>query len=739
MGKRVKSGFILSIIILMITSLVSWYSIRNLVKRSAMVDHTHVVLVKLENIISLLKDAETSQRGYQLTGNKEFLHPYTGSYKKVLRNYNELQVLFADNPVQLKRLAALKKLIENKFAFIRKTIYLQNNGMDKESLDLVSSKEGKKSMDRVRELIELMKQEEEGLLQSRVEAAYFSSLLTPVLIVVASLIAIAIAILSFYKILRDINKRIQVEKELASANTALEKSLGELAVREEQVREMNQELEKRVETRAQDLLESERRYRFMAESIPAIVWTANPDGDFDYYSKKWTDYTGLSLEESKGWGWKLVHADDLELTVDTWRKAVQSGNEYKIEFRIKGKDGIYRWMLTRAVALKNDLGQIIKWFGTAIDIEDEKAASEKLRLSEEKYRLLSESIPQLIWTTDADGHVDYVNQNWLTYTGQTMEESVNSGYINAFHPDDRSKAVEEWLRSLKSGNIYNTEYRLKNHHGIYRWFLAKSIPVKDDKGTITKWFGTTTDIHDQKMSQQILKQKNEELQRINNDLDNFIYTASHDLKAPISNIEGLLYTLNDSMKSDNIDKNDLSHIASMMKTSTERFKHTIEDLTEITKVQKNLGADIEKIDLEKIFAEVVESIHELVKISHVNIVTDFDAVHSMNFSKKNMRSIYFNLLSNAIKFRSPDRIPEVYIKTETVGNYIVLTVKDNGLGIPEGHIDKIFMMFKRAHDHVEGTGIGLYIVKRIMDNSGGKIEVASEKSKGTTFKVYFKS
>lgn len=229
-----------------------------------------------------------------------------------------------------------------------------------------------------------------------------------------------------------------------------------------------------------------------------------------------------------------------------------------------------------------------------------------------------------------------------------------------------------------------------------------------------------------------LSDKNEKLLITNSDLDNFIYAASHDLKAPVSNIEGLINSL-----AINEDEND-KDIINLIKESIRRFKATIQDLTEIVKIQRTAEEDVNEIDIPEIVNDAKVSIREMIDHSNAKIKLDFDNVAIIKFSRKNFRSIIYNLMSNAVKYRSPDRIPEINIRTERQDDYVRLSVKDNGLGIPPDKKDQMFTMFKRFHDHVEGTGVGLYIVKRIIDNAGGKIEVESEVGKGTTFIIYFK-
>ncbi|HXA00453.1 MAG TPA: PAS domain-containing sensor histidine kinase [Cytophagaceae bacterium] len=244
------------------------------------------------------------------------------------------------------------------------------------------------------------------------------------------------------------------------------------------------------------------------------------------------------------------------------------------------------------------------------------------------------------------------------------------------------------------------------------------------------------EISEKQKAELALQQRNDELIKTNSDLDNFIYTASHDLKAPISNIEGLVGTLKVELNDSSSDE--VKNIIDMVNQSIVRFKDTIQDLTEITKTQKNLQEDVTNIDLNSLLEEIKFSIKDIVKSSRAIINADFCQYPDIKFSKANLKSIVYNLVSNAIKYRDHDRIPEIHISCHRDGSYVMIKVQDNGLGIPENQKGKIFTMFKRLHDHVEGSGIGLYIVKRIIDNNGGRVEVDSIVGVGTTFRVYIK-
>ncbi len=263
-------------------------------------------------------------------------------------------------------------------------------------------------------------------------------------------------------------------------------------------------------------------------------------------------------------------------------------------------------------------------------------------------------------------------------------------------------------------------------------------PLRDAQGFITGIIAVAIDISEQVAARQKIEVINRELLATNADLDNFVYSASHDLKAPISNIEGLVHALQDFLPDDTSTSNDVQLFLMHIENSIERFKRVVTDLTQVTKIQREAGEDIALVDVADVISEVCLDFAPTIAAIGAQVETDISPDSLVQFSAKNLRSIVYNLLSNALKYYAPDRTPQIKISTAVTPENLVLTVADNGLGIDQAGESKIFSMFKRLHDHVEGSGIGLYIVKRIVENAGGRIEVESKVSKGATFRVYFK-
>lgn len=235
-----------------------------------------------------------------------------------------------------------------------------------------------------------------------------------------------------------------------------------------------------------------------------------------------------------------------------------------------------------------------------------------------------------------------------------------------------------------------------------------------------------------------LHNKNKTLSNTNFDLDSFVYIAAHDLKVPIANIKGLLHALSETVAEKDLDREATDQILSMMKDSLKRLTVTVKELSAIVKIEKGCEeGTTEEINIKEVVDDVKQDLHHLLLESGAEIEVVCENVPKFIFLKQNLKSILSNLLSNSIKYRSPDRPLKVIVKLYQLNGNVHLSVTDNGLGIPSNKQDKVFTMFKRFHDHVKGSGLGLYIVKRMIDKAGGRIKVKSTLNKGTTITIIF--
>ena len=258
------------------------------------------------------------------------------------------------------------------------------------------------------------------------------------------------------------------------------------------------------------LVESEARLRTIIDMVPSFLWTSLPDGSKEYLNKRWYDYTGLSLEEGQGWGWKVVvHPEDLDRLVREWLALVDSRKPGELETRIRRYDGVYRWFLIRVVPLLDEQGNVVKWFGCNTDIEDRKRAEEKLRQDEIELREIADAVPQAINVMDPKGKVLYANKGVLEYTGLSAEDVKAEDFrARIIHPDDFRNLKEERERLLAAGLPFEIEQRGRRKDGQFRWFLIRYNPLRDDQGHVIRWYATGTDIDDRKRTEDRVRNEN---------------------------------------------------------------------------------------------------------------------------------------------------------------------------------------------------------------------------------------
>ena len=252
--------------------------------------------------------------------------------------------------------------------------------------------------------------------------------------------------------------------------------------------------------------ESDLNLAAIIDTIPTTAWTTRPDGYCDFISQVWLDYAGMSAEQARGWGWaEAIHPDDRQKHVEHWQSCLESGSPVDTEARIRRFDGSYRCFLIRANPLRDEAGNIVKWYGTCIDIEDRKRREEVLRASELSWRQIIDNIPGLVNASGASGDPTFFNRQELEYFGKTSEELKGWGRIGVIHPEDLPGVIEAWATSIETGQILDIEARFRRADGVYRWFKMRAVPVRDAEGKISDWYALHTDIEERKRAEEKLK------------------------------------------------------------------------------------------------------------------------------------------------------------------------------------------------------------------------------------------
>jgi formate hydrogenlyase transcriptional activator len=276
------------------------------------------------------------------------------------------------------------------------------------------------------------------------------------------------------------------------------------------------------------LQKSERNLAAIINTIPTAAWTTRPDGYCDFLNQVWLDYVGITAEQAQGWGWaEAIHPDDRKKLVEEWQSCLASGTPVDTEARIRRRfDASYRWFLIRANPLRDESGNILKWYGTCTDIEDRKRGEDDLRARELSWRQIVDNIPGLVATMGAMGEVEFLNRQTLEYFGKTNEELKDWALTDAVHPDDIPRIIEARIRSIEEGRIYEVEHRCRRADGVYRWFQVRGLPVRDPENKIAAWYLLLTDIDDRKRAEQKLLQSEADFRTITNNIPGFVHTMS---------------------------------------------------------------------------------------------------------------------------------------------------------------------------------------------------------------------
>ncbi|MEH2383854.1 MAG: PAS domain S-box protein [Nostoc sp.] len=245
------------------------------------------------------------------------------------------------------------------------------------------------------------------------------------------------------------------------------------------------------------------RYRSLVTATSQMVWTASSERMVNSEIVGWQAYTGQSEAEMIGWGWlDVMHPDDRAHSAELWSAAVANRSLYQLEYRIRAKDGTYRYFFGNAVPVLEADGSIREWIGTCTDIHDRKLAEQTLQQNEQRFRSLVSAISQLVWGATPEGlGISSQMLTWMAYTGQSEAEVEGWGWIDPIHPDDRAHSTEAWNAAVANRGIHQTEYRLRGKDGTYRYFSACGAPVLEKDGSIREWIGTCTDIHDRKLAE----------------------------------------------------------------------------------------------------------------------------------------------------------------------------------------------------------------------------------------------
>jgi PAS domain S-box-containing protein len=510
------------------------------------------------------------------------------------------------------------------------------------------------------------------------------------------------------------------------------------------------------------------RFDGLVNASGQTVWMSNPEGEL-FVVTNWTELTGGEAQGFQGWAWlESLHPDDREPTCVLWAHCLATLEFYEIEHRVVTPDGSYRVLLSRAGPVLDATGKVVEWIGLSRDVTEKRAHQALLRAEQINFRQLADTMPQIVWTADRAGVVNYCNRRWTEYSGLVEGEEHLSHTLT--HPDDVVQSQELWSESLADGRPYQYHLRIKGiADGQYRWHLVRALPIRDQDGEITKWFGTTTDIQEQRQLQELLEDTNgelvakseelivintellsqtetllrnrleieqayDEVRRVNGVKDEFIAIISHELRTPLSVISNVLSILNKG-RAGTLSEPQENFVA-MAVDQTQRLGRLVDDLLDTQKMEAGaMGFTLEEGDLRPFLRGVTEGFAPVISAKSLQFQLKLgDEPLNVRFDRERMSQVAYNLLSNASKFTPLGGVLEV--SAQRIGTVVRLSFRDTGAGIAPADLERVFEKFTQAaHPEMRqtgGTGLGLTICKRIIeDGHGGKIWIESVVGQGS--------
>jgi len=596
--RQIPLAFSLALALLVVVGVAAYRNIDSLISTAAQVTRTQAVIAKLEEVLSTLKDAETGQRGFLLTGDERYLEPYRAATGRLGAELAELRQMTADDGEQRRRLDLLAPLVAGRLAELRATLEARRDRGLAAAMPLVRTDRGMIVMNRLREMVDEMEAAEHGLLAQREAEAQASTRRTRQVILLGGVLSILLVAAAIFQISRSLARRRRAEAELQLAHD---------------------ELETRVAERTAELGESEARFRQLADSMPQMVWTARADGYLDYYNRRWYDFTGFPEGAEGDQSWEpILHPDDVWLCYETWYHSVKRGEPYEIEYRFKDRHrGGYRWFLGRALPIHDAEGRVVRWFGTCTDIDDQK------RVAEERARLLGR--------------------------------------------EQAARAEAEEANRLK---------------------------------------------------------------------DEFLATVSHELRTPLNAMLGWVHLL----RGGRLTPEQTARALETVERNARAQNKLVEDLLDVSRIiTGKLRLDLRRVDPAPLVEAAVEAARPAAGAKGIELQTSLEGgAGEVMGDPDRLQQVVWNLVSNAIKFTP--RGGRVRIGLGRVGPNLEISVSDTGEGIAPEFLPHVFERFRQADASPTrphgGLGLGLAIVRHLTELHGGAVRAASDgPGRGASFYV----
>lgn len=747
---RISIGFSLAAGLLLVLAGVSYWETERLVDSDQMVAHTREVLDSLRATLAAVTSAESGARGFVVSGDDHHLQHYEEAAAEIPRRLDVVAELTSDNPRQQQKVASLRTAVNSRLGQLHEIIQLRRTqGMESASR-FESRVGGDAAMDALRANIEAMRQEEKKLLAERTERAATSSRIKIATEIATAVFGFLVLGAAFVLYRGDVSARQRKADRLAW-EARREAALGELRQRALMGGDLDQFLDHAVKLTASAL---QVPYAKVLELLPdgksfllkaGCGWKPGCVGRITV-SAALDSQAGFTIQSSEPvvrgdlTTHKPVIVEDLaaekrfqgpqllrEHGVVSGMSVIIYGQPDK-PYGVLGVHTAHRRKFTEQEALfLQAMANVV-----AADVQ-RRAAEQALVQSEQRFHQLADTIPQMAWVARPDGSVEYFNKRWYEYTGLSPEQSfAPEGWTAALHPDDARRCGELWRKAVEGGETFDVECRYRDPTtGGFRWKLARALPVWTEAGDIRQWFGTVTDIDDQKRVQQTLldadRRKNE-----------FVATLAHELRNPIAPIAHAVEILQRVQSDDPA----IVEAREIIAEQIQQIKRLVDDLLEIERVARGkIHLDKEKVALKALVNRAVGAARPLIEQrgQQLDIETPDEPVW-LEVDAARIVQVLGNLLHNAIKFTPQGGRIRIAAEYDEQGQSASLSVRDTGAGIPPEMLSRIFDLFAQVESGSEksggGLGIGLKLVRELVELHGGTVEAHSEGAgRGSEFVV----
>lgn len=504
----------------------------------------------------------------------------------------------------------------------------------------------------------------------------------------------------------------------------------------------NKTIFEQLENTNNEIKESNEKYDIVAKATSDTIWDWKIQEDKMIWSKGIKAIFGYEEDQvgdSSSWWFGNIHPEDsIKMSIRLYSFIEQKTEKWQDEYRFKCADNTYKYVLDRGFLLKDENGKAVRMIGALQDVTKQKEEELRLKLLETVILQTKESIviTEATFNEKLLPKIIYTNPAFTQMTGYQPEEIINNSLDILKGPNTELSVIKKIIQIIQNKEEGLLEIRCYKKDKTEFWLRFTMIPIYNSENELSHWVSIQRDVTEEKNQEKEKEQLIKELTQNNKDLKQFSYITSHNLRAPMSNLTGLLNLIEDI----EIEDPELNEIVNGFSKSTHLLNETIEDLTKVMIIKDNTSIEKENISLKEVFENVFSQLSNQIEIIKPYLKLDIENVSVLNSNKAYMESILLNLLTNSLKYRATDRTLKITIIAQQSGNTVELIFKDNGIGIDlNRNKDKIFGLYQRFHDYPDSKGLGLYLVKSQVEAMKGTINIESQVNKGTTFTLTFKS